>query len=328
MKTQHRVWKQSGMIFLLIVWLFVFSACQSTDPTTQNTTEATETTAVPMPETPSPDSASLAETPVPADETPAGSANQTSPYPADGQTDGTEQDSNGKGAYTITADTSEEGKSYTSEAADENALRVENGCTADVADATVEKTAGDASSSGDSLLCGLNAAVFVHDGAYLTLLDSIVRSDATGGGGAFASGSQANLVIENSTVRTTADHSGGLLASGGAVVTAENLSVSTQGASSAAVRSAGGGTVTVTGGTYTTSGTDSPTLVSTSDIAAQDATLRANHSAVIAIEDGGSVALTSCSVYGNAISANESPQPSCFTEAHPPKQAGNEAFFP
>ena len=74
---------------------------------------------------------------------------------------------NGAGAYTIAADASESQKIYYSEAADENALRVENGAHASIDGARVEKRKGDASSLENTLIYGLNAGVLVRAKAEL-----------------------------------------------------------------------------------------------------------------------------------------------------------------
>lgn len=214
--------------------------------------------------------------------------------------------SNGTGAYTITADTAEEGKNYTSESPDENALRVENGCTASADSATIEKRSGDTSSSTASQTFGLNAAMLLHDGTQLTLTGSDITSEASGASGAFAYGVETYLLIEDTSVRTNADGSFGIVAADGAIIAANSLTVSTQGDASAAVCvGKTGGSIAITSGTFTTGGLNSPAVCSVGSVSAQNATFRANHSAAIEVESGGSVAFNNCTVSGNMTATSD-----------------------
>lgn len=269
-------------------------------------------------ETPNPaDGAVSAETTVPS-ETPQDPAASDEPLqtpenvgtavpaasetPASGDgADAEEQDaSNGTGAYTITADVGEEGKTYVSNAADENALRVENGCAANVESGTIEKLAGAASAAGDSARYGLNAAVLTHGGAALTLLNSNVQSDTAGANGIFVYGAQSSVSAESTAIRTQQDDSCGLVAAGGGSAEAESLSVLTQGASSAAICARDGGTVVVDAGTYTTNGEGSAAVVSDANVSASNATLRAAASGAVELYGGGNVMFTGCSVSGSS----------------------------
>jgi hypothetical protein len=231
----------------------------------------------------------------------ADAANETEASESETDAGTAERDaSNGTGAYTITADISEEGKTYVSSAADENALRVENGCVAAVEGGTIEKTAGDTSSSGDSAQLGLNAAVLTYGGAKLTLTNSLLTSDALGANGIFAYGGQSDVTAESTTVRVLQDNACGLVAAGGGLVEANNLSVLTKGAAGAAICTLeSGGTVIVDSGTYTANGEDAAAIVSGSYVAATNATLRAAAGSAVEIRGGGKVTLAECSVSGS-----------------------------
>ncbi len=206
----------------------------------------------------------------------------------------------GTGANTITADAEEEGTSYTSEKADENALRIEGDISYLGANLNVTKSSGDTSNTEASDFYGLNASVLGLEGANLTLSQSAISTTAKGANGVFAYGSGTAVTLKNTSITTQADNSGGVDVTGGASITAENLSIETSGNSSAALRSdRGGGTLDVTAGDYTTNGTGSPAIYCTADIAVKDAKLTANASEGVVIEGNNSVTLENCQVTGN-----------------------------
>ena len=151
-----------------------------------------------------------------------------------------------------TAQKTQINETYTSEAADENALLItQAGVTLD--NPTVFK-AGD-SDGGDSCnFYGLNAAVLIKDGADVVITGGTVESSASGANGVFvyggnggqngAAGDGTTLHISDTVITTTGDGSGGIMTTGGGVTYAENLTVTTSGRSSAPIRTdRGGGTV-------------------------------------------------------------------------------------
>jgi hypothetical protein len=75
----------------------------------------------------------------------------------------------GTGAYTLSDGETLTGGTYDSTNDDENAIRAEGDATATLQDATVEKTAGSASSNDASSFYGLNAAILALDNADLTI---------------------------------------------------------------------------------------------------------------------------------------------------------------
>ena len=80
---------------------------------------------------------------------------------------GSQTETNGTSAYTIDKDTTEADKTYTSENADENALRVENGAKATLNHITVTKTAGESSNTGNSDFYGIGIYDFrVQESVY------------------------------------------------------------------------------------------------------------------------------------------------------------------
>lgn len=206
----------------------------------------------------------------------------------------------GSGANTINENAEENGKSYSSENSDENALRIEGAVEYNGTNLTITKSSGDTSDTESSDFYGLNAGILSLDGATTTLSDSVISTNAQGANGVFAYGNNTSVNISNTSITTLANNSGGIDATGGATITADNLNIETSGNSSAAIRSdRGGGTLKVTKGTYTTNGTGSPAIYCTADITVTGATLNATASEGIVIEGKNSVTIENCEVTGN-----------------------------
>lgn len=201
----------------------------------------------------------------------------------------------GAGAYTITTSISESQKTYFSELADENALRVENRAIAGIDGAKIEKRAGDASSLENALLYGLNAAALVRAGAQLLLVESEITVAPHGAGGAFAS--DARLQLQSGIVRTTGGNSYALAAVRGGSANTRDTSLSTQGASSPAVVAGAEGEVFIEGGMVATGGEASPVIAAAGSVIVSKAMLRASSAEAITI-NGGSVSLSDCAVSG------------------------------
>lgn len=205
----------------------------------------------------------------------------------------------GTAATTIDTDGTYTDETYTSEGDDENALRVD-GAAATLDGVTVNKTAGNTSSTENGDFYGMNAGLLATDSADVTIKNATVNTSAQNGNGIFAYGSGTKVSVSDSTITTTVDNSGGIMTTGGASLAASNLTVETDGNSAAAIRSdRGGGTVSVSGGSFTSNGTNSPAVYSTADISVEDATLTANGSEALVIEGNNSLKLTDCTVSGN-----------------------------
>jgi hypothetical protein len=230
-----------------------------------------------------------------APEAPTATPQATLESSAEPSPGGTPDEANGSGAYTIAADVSESKKTYYSESADENALRVENGAIAGVDGARIEKRAGDATSLENTLQFGLNAAVLARANAQLLLRSSEIAANALGAGGVFAYGGRTQL--EDSVVRATGASSYALAVSGGGSIRATESSLSTQGAGSPALIAGFGGQLYLEGGMAATGGETSPVILVSGSVNANNATLRANSAEAVAVS-GGSVTLTDCAVSG------------------------------
>lgn len=210
----------------------------------------------------------------------------------------------GDAANAIEEDASFEGETFESTGDDENALRV-SGAVVSLLDVVVNKSAGSSSSveNGDSY--GLNAGLLAVNGAELTIEGSTILTSAQNGNGVFGFGSGTTIAISNSTISTMSDDSSGIRAAAGASVVVSELAVETSGDSSPAIATGlGGGTVTVYGGSFVSKGSDSPAISSLSEVVAFNATLTAQGSEALLIEDGSSISLTNCAVTSNFVLAN------------------------
>ncbi len=204
-------------------------------------------------------------------------------------------------ATTISEAASQDGVTYLSDTADENALLIDTAEEVSITNATVTKSGS--SDGGDSCnFYGLNAAVLAMGGASVTLSGGTVTTDASGANGIFcyggngasngAAGDGTTVTVSDMVITTTGNGSGGIMTTGGGTTYANNLTVTTSGGSSAPIRTdRGGGTVVVNGGTYTSNGLGSPAIYSTADITVSDATLVSNLSEGVVIEGKNSVTL-------------------------------------
>ena len=217
-------------------------------------------------------------------------------------------------AVEITSPDSQQGQTYASTTADENAILISASGEVAITDPTITKS-GD-SDGGDSCnFYGLNAAVLVKGGSTATITGGTVYSEADGANGIFcyggnggqngASGDGTTVIIRNTTITTAGDGSGGIMTTGGGITYAYDLNVTTSGRSSAAIRTdRGGGTVYVDGGTFTSNGLGSPAIYSTAEIHVANATLVSNLSEGVCIEGLNSIELTDCDLTANNTKCN------------------------
>ncbi len=208
------------------------------------------------------------------------------------------------GATEVTAATTETGKAYQSDKADECALLISTKEAVKVLQPAVSKTGS--SDGGDNCsFYGVNAAVLVKGGSTTTISGGTITSNGTGANGVFSYGGNGGrnggegdgttVIIEDTKITTTGDGSGGIMTTGGGMMEARNLTVNTSGRSSAPIRTdRGGGVVTVEGGSYTSNGLGSPVIYSTADVTVTDAMLTSNMSEGVCIEGKNSITLNNC----------------------------------
>lgn len=267
--------------------------------------------------------------------TPTDAANTATPEPKPSVTPQTSaevsptqtpEEANGSGAYTITADISESKKIYYSTNPDENALRVENGAIAGIDGASVEKRAGDAGSLENATAFGLNAAILVHGGAQLLMVNSDVTAAALGAGGVFVYEGRAQL--QSSTVRATGDSAYALSCTQGGSIHTKETNLSTLGIDSPAIIASRDGSVDMTGGMAATAGVDAQIIRASGRVTISGATLRANGAEAVAC-NGGSVALTDCAVSGRMSDAAAGTQsaPYCVSLYRDNMQQSEQSAF-
>ncbi len=190
----------------------------------------------------------------------------------------------------------------------ENSADGEHAITADGEEASYSNIAvvKTGESEGDEAdFYGENAAIFVTNGAALTLSGISVNTDGKHANGVFSYGEGTTVNISDSVIETSGNCSGGLMTTGGGTMNASNLVIHTTGNSSAAIRSdRGGGTVNVTGGSYTTDGTGSPVIYSTADITVSDASMESTASQGVVVEGQNSVTLNNVNLTANNVTKN------------------------
>ena len=187
---------------------------------------------------------------------------------------------------------------------DESAINLSGSSLATVTNATVQKTAGDASSADAASFRGVNSAVRVYDSAVLTISDSVIEASASNATGVFAYDS-GTIHISDCTVTVTGGGAGGVQVAGGGTLIGENLTVTS--ASKAAIRSdRGSGTMLLDGGTYTSTGKNGcPAIYSTADITVKNATCVSEQSRAVIIEGQNTVTVENCVLEGNDQSSKE-----------------------
>ena len=185
-----------------------------------------------------------------------------------------------------------------SEAADENAVLVENGASVTLFADDISRVSGDSSGGDSASFYGVGAAVLCTDGSvYVDTCD--ISTDAKGGAGVFAY-DKGTAYVSGAKIVTEQGASGGLHAAGGGTLYAWDCDVETGGESSAAIRSdRGGGTMVIEDGTYISKGQGSPAVYSTADITAAYASLEARGSEAVCIEGDNQLRLFNCNLSGN-----------------------------
>ncbi len=191
-----------------------------------------------------------------------------------------------------------DGGTYEATEEDQSVAEASGSIIATITNATLNKSAGDATSANDSSFKGVNAAVRVYDNSTLTISNSTITSSAKNATGVFAYDTGI-IYISDSTVNVTGGGAGGIQVAGGGTLYATNLTVNS--ASKAAIRSdRGGGILVVDQGTYTSTGSNGcPSIYSTADITVKNATCTATNSRAVIIEGKNSVTLENTNLIGN-----------------------------
>ncbi len=173
---------------------------------------------------------------------------------------------------------------FTTSTANQNAVCVEGSSSyastyLTLLDPTITSSA--TTVDGDSSWYGLDAAVLLYDGGYLTIDGGTIETSGSGGNMVYSytssSSTPSTITISNATLSSTTtstSNNHGLYAAGSssAVIVANNVTASSSSASSSIVATDnGGGTITVNGGHYTANGGKSAGIYSTGSITAYNA---------------------------------------------------------
>ena len=203
------------------------------------------------------------------------------------------------GSYACYLMTDADGQIYESIGYAENAVRID-GVEVALKGVTLIKTTGATTSTDNSSLYGVNAALLAVKGAQADIENSSVDTTADGSAGIFCYGESTSLSVIGTTIRTAGTYSSGIAAAEGGTVHINNCDIETMGTSSAALKAGkNGGELVVTDGRYATQGGQSPALSCMSSVSIADAVLTAGMSEAVKVDGSSSVKLTNCDVTGN-----------------------------
>ena len=191
--------------------------------------------------------------------------------------------------------------SYTSENSDESAILVKNGGEATITDATVTKSSGDSTNTEDSEFYGMNAGILVTENSTASITGSKISTNAKGSNAIFATGTDSQIYISDSTINTIGSGSArGLDATYGGYIKANNVTITTQGNSCATLATdRGEGTVIAENSNLITNGSGSPVIYSTGDISISNTQGVANGSQMVVIEGKNSATVKNSTLYAS-----------------------------
>ncbi len=214
------------------------------------------------------------------------------------------------GAYTLNGGSaSPSSLTETSSTADQSGIYVYNSGTLTVGTVNVT-TSGNASSTDNSSMYGVNAAILAGTSSskgVITITGSSNSIVTTGSAanGLFATYSGSSISMADGTIMTYGAFAHGVDATYGASITLSNVNMTSWGTSSALATDFGGGTVTVTGGTISTANTTGPGptgagIYSTGNIMVTGATVSSAGDCGGVIDGGNSISLTNTTLSGSA----------------------------
>jgi len=188
--------------------------------------------------------------------------------------------------------------SYSTSASDQNAICVEGTSSyastyLTLIDPTISSSAV-TTVDGDSSWYGLDAAVLLYNGGYLTIDGGTATTSGDGGNMVYSyassSSTPSTLTISNATISSTTTNTSnnhGIYAAGSssAVIVASNVTATSAGSSSSIVATDnGGGTIVINGGTYKATGGKSAGIYSTGNITGNNATFTSTGAEAAVIE--------------------------------------------
>ena len=185
-------------------------------------------------------------------------------------------------------------------------------------DSTFTKKGGISVQSDDYDIDGRNSAVFLSNGAKLTLTgtSTITTTSANHSHGIYVYKNDANdttAILNGTAITINSDYSAGVMANGG-IISADSVKITTSGDSSPAVRVGyNDSDVKISNSTLVTKGKNSPVIMfnslnSPSEITISKSTLTASHSSsdIIAVKDNSQAAINFSGVtFGGTVSVDK-----------------------
>lgn len=209
--------------------------------------------------------------------------------------------SQGETANELSTDGNYENGVYTSDKADENALRVPMAYIT-APNAQITKT-GDSTDTDNSRLYGQNAALLATHGGRATMPAAHISSSGIGSAGAYGYSKSTYINLKDASVVTTGNYSAGAAVSARAMMKTENTTVSTTGDNSPAILIAdGGGILIADGGSFTTSGAMSHGIYSKGDVTVTNASVNAMNTKAAVLKGNNTITLSGSTVEGNETS--------------------------
>ena len=205
--------------------------------------------------------------------------------------------SQGEAANELSSDGNYENGVYTSDKADENALRVPMAYIT-APNAQITKT-GDSTDVDSSRLYGQNAAFLATHGGRAAMTGARISSSGIGSTGAYGYSKSTYISLKDSSVVTTGNNSAGTAVSARAMMKVENSTVSTTGDSSPAIMIAdGGGILIADGGSFTTSGAMSQGIYSKGDVTVTNASVNALNAKAAVLKGNNTITLSGTTLEG------------------------------
>ena len=207
------------------------------------------------------------------------------------------------GATEVTTEQTLDG-TYTTQTADESAIKVSDGGNATLDGVTVNKT-GDSTNTENSEFYGVNAGVLTTSNGTTTIKNSKITTNAKGANAVFATGENAKVYVYDTEITTTGSSSSrGLDSTYGGYIEADNVTISTDGGSCATLATdRGEGTVIAKNSKLSTKGAGSPIIYSTGDISIENTEGTATGAQMVVIEGKNTATVTKssliCSGKGN-----------------------------
>lgn len=208
----------------------------------------------------------------------------------------------GTAANELTADGTYDGMTYTSDKADENALRVSMAYISATGD-TLTKS-GDATSAESSDLFGLNAALLVTHGGHAALTDATISTSGIGAIGAYGYSKGTYINLTHANVSTTGNQAAAVTVSERAMMKVKDTTATTAGYGSPAVKvSKNGGIVLVENSQLTTTGQNAHGVYTNGDVTLTDSTVNAQNTKAAVIKNNNTLTLENATLEGNEVNS-------------------------